>query len=242
MNKILNVAGKELRSYFHTWLGYCVASAALLLNGILFNAFALGDAPKFSSDVLRDFIYFASGIGVATCLVLSLRLIAEEKQNKSLVLLLASPISEREIIWGKFLAAFLLFTMINLLSLYLPCLILLEGKVSLAQIAVGYLGISLLGAAVLAISLFASATASTQLMAGILSVAITFILLLVWKLASKTEPPFRDLLNYAAIHNERFYGFTLGTLHLKDIVYYLSLIVFFTECAVRALEERRIKG
>ncbi len=242
MSKVLVIAFRELRTYFQTWLGYGVAAAALLLSGVLFNAFALGDAPKYSSDVLRDYIYFASGIGIATTLVLSLRLIAEEKQNRSLVLLLSSPVSEREIIWGKFLAAFVLFTLINLISLYLPALILLEGKISFGQIAVGYLGISLIGAAVLALSLFASAIASTQLIAGVIAIAITFILLLLWKLAVKTDAPYRDVLAYISLHNERFSGFTLGVLHLRDLVYYLSLVIFFNECAARALEERRIRG
>ncbi|RYZ58745.1 MAG: hypothetical protein EOP07_06165 [Proteobacteria bacterium] len=80
MNKILIITMRELRSYFSTWLGYIVISAALLLNGILFNTFAMGDAPKFSSDVLKDFFYFSSGIAMVSCMLLAMRLIAEENE------------------------------------------------------------------------------------------------------------------------------------------------------------------
>jgi ABC-2 type transport system permease protein len=242
MNQILTITQRELSSYFSTWLGYGVIFAALLLDGILFNAFALGDAPKFSSDVLRDYFYFASGTGIVAAMLLAMRLIAEEKQNKSLVLLLASPVSDRQIIWGKFLAALALFTGMNLLSVYLPALILIEGKVSASQIAVGYLGLTLLGAAVLAISLFASALAPSQLLAGVSAAAITVVCLLLWMLAARTDSPFKEVLAYASIHNDRFRPFTLGLIHTRDVVYYLSIVIFFTELAARALDERRLKG
>lgn len=242
MKKMLTITARELSAYFTTWLGYGVISAALLLNGILFNAFALGEAPKFSSDVLRDYFYFASGIGIAAALLLAMRLIAEERQSKSLVLLLSSPVSDRQIIWGKFLAAFFLFTLMNVLSLYLPSLIFIEGKVSFSQILVGYLGVSLLGSAVLAIALFASTLAPSQLLAGVAAVAITMVFLLLWMLAVRTDSPFREVLGYVSLHNDRFRPFTQGLVHSRDVIFYLSMTVFFTECAARALEERRLKG
>lgn len=242
MNKILIITMRELRSYFSTWLGYIVISAALLLNGILFNTFAMGDAPKFSSDVLKDFFYFSSGIAMVSCMLLAMRLIAEEKQQKSLVLLFTSPISERQIVWGKFLSAFVMFSLLNVISLYLPALIFLEGKVSLGHVFAGYLGVSLLGASVLAIALYASALAPTQMLAGISAAALTVVMLVLWLLSSRADTPFKEVLAYGAIHSERFKPFTLGIIHLRDLVYYLSVIVFFLECAVRAVEQRRAKG
>ena len=242
MNKIIILMQRELQSYFSTWLGYIVMFAALLLNGILFNAFALGDAPKYSSDVLRDFFYFTSGIGMVAAMLLAMRLIAEERQNRSLVLLFTSPISERQIVWGKFLAAFLMFALLNVLSLYLPALIFLEGKVSLGHILAGYLGVTLLGGMVLAISLYASALAPTQLLAGVGAAAMTGILLLLWLLSARTDAPFKEILAYGSIHNERFRPFSMGILHSRDVIFYLSLTVFFMECAVRATEQRRVRG
>ena len=242
MKKILTLLRRELSAYFSTWLGYIVIFAALLLNGILFNVFAMGDAPKFSADVLRDFFYFSSGIGMVSATLLAMRLIAEEKQNKSLVLLFTSPVSERQIVWGKFLSAFIMFCVLNILSLYLPALVFLEGKVSWGHVFAGYLGVSLLGATVLAIALFASALAPTQLLAGVSAAGITMVLLLLWLLSNRADSPFKEVLAYASIHSERFRPFTLGIIHLRDVVFYLSVVLFFMECSVRALEERRARG
>ncbi|MBC7532911.1 MAG: ABC transporter permease subunit [Oligoflexus sp.] len=242
MNKIFVITMRELRSYFSTWLGYIVIASALLLNGVLFNTFAMGDAPKFSSDVLRDFFYFTSGIGMVASLLLAMRLIAEEKQTKSLVLLFTSPVSERQIIWGKFLAALAIFSLLNLFSLYLPALIFLEGKVSWGHVFAGYAGVSLLGSAVLAIALYASALAPTQMLAGLAAAGMTVLMLVLWLLSNKADSPFKELLSYTSIHSERFRPFTLGIIHLRDLVFYLSVAIFFLECAVRALEQRRARG
>ena len=82
MSKALLVAGRELRSFFSTWMGYIICAAALFIDGLLFNAFAISSTPKFSADVLADFFYFASGISIVSGVFLAMRLIAEEKQNK----------------------------------------------------------------------------------------------------------------------------------------------------------------
>src|SRR6185312_10448810 len=105
MGKALLVAGRELGAFFSTWMGYIICAAALFIDGLLFNAFAVSNSPKFSADVLSDFFYFASGITMVAGLFLSMRLVAEEKQSGTLVLFYTSPISERQLIYGKFLSA-----------------------------------------------------------------------------------------------------------------------------------------
>ncbi len=242
MNKVLTILGRELGSYFSTWLGYIVLAVALLFDGILFNAFALGDAPKYSSDILRDFFFYSSGITMVAALLLAMRLIAEEKQTKSLVLLLTSPLDERQIIWGKFLAALVMLVLLNCLSLYLPGVLFFEGKISIGHVLAGYLGTTLLGAAVLAISLFSSALAPTQLLAGITASLLTVVMLVCWMIAAKTDAPFKDFLSYVSIHSERFRPFSLGIIHVRDLLYYGSVAFFFLECAIRALEGRRTKA
>lgn len=242
MAKILLVARRELGAFFNTWTGYIVIFAALLLDGLLFNIFALGEGNKYSSDILRDFFFFSSGIGMVAGIFMAIHLLAEEKQRGTLLLYFTSPISERQVIYGKFLASAVLFLILNVLSLYLPALIFLEGKVSLGHMASGYLGLFLLGSTVLSLSLFASSLASNQLLAGIGAALFVVIAMLLWVLAAKTDQPFRDLFLYASIHNERFRPFSTGVIHTRDIAYYLSVIVFFLECSVKVLETRRAQG
>ncbi len=242
MNKIWLIARRELGAYFTTWMGYIIIFAALLIDGMLFNSFAIGDEAKFSSDVLKDFFFFSSGIGMVAAVFLAMRLLAEEKQTGTIVLFYTSPLSERQLVYGKFLSALIMFVILQVLSVYLPCLIFLEGKVSLGHMAAGYLGVTLLGAGVLAISLFASVVSPNQLIAGISAAAMTVFFLLLWLLSYRVDEPFREIFSYISIHNERFRPFSNGVLHTRDVVFYLSLVFFFLECSIKSLETRRLQG
>ncbi len=242
MGKCFLVAGRELGAFFSTWMGYVICAAALFIDGLLFNAQAVSNSPKFSADVLADFFYFASGISMVAGVFLAMRLIAEEKQNGTIVLFYTSPISERQLVYGKFLSALLFSIVIHILSLYLPALIFINGKVSLGHLASGYLVLLLIGASAIAITLFASTISPNQLIAGVTGTLFTVTFLVLWMVADIVEPPFKDVFSYLAIHNKHFSPFSQGIVHTRDIIYYLSLVFFFLECSVRALEARRWKG
>jgi ABC-2 type transport system permease protein len=242
MSKALLVAGRELRAFFTTWMGYIICAAALFITGLLFNAFAVSSNPKFSADVLSDFFYFASGISMVAGVFLAMRLVAEEKQNGTIVLFYTSPITERQLIYGKFLSALIFSAVILALSLYMPALIFINGKVSLGHLASGYLVLFFLGSAAISVTLFASTIAPNQLIAGVTGALFTVTLLVLWMVSEIVEPPFKDLFAYLAIHNKHFSPFSQGIVHTKDVIYYISLTVFFLECSVRALEARRWRG
>lgn len=242
MGKIWLVATRELGAYFRTWTGYIIGAAALLINGLLFNAFAIGDQAKYSAEVLEDFFYFSSGLSMVAAIFLAMRLFAEEKQTGSLVLFYTSPVTERAFVYGKFLSAFIFFLFLQALSLYLPALIFIEGKVSFGHLAAGYLGVTLLGAATLGVALFASVASPNQMVAGILGAAITVSLLVLWLLSGVVDEPFKGLFSYLAIHNQHFTPFSRGIVHVVDIVFYVSALAFFLECSIRVLEARRVEG
>jgi ABC-2 type transport system permease protein len=242
MGKCLLVAGRELRAYFSTWMGYVICAAALFIEGLLFNAYAVGNQPKVSADVLADYFYFASGMTMVAGVFLAMRLLAEEKQNGTLVLFYTSPISERQIVYGKFLSALCFSFIIQLLSLYMPGLVFMVGKVSLGHLAAGYLMLTLLGASAISISLFASAISPNQLVAGVTGALFLVTFLILWMVADVVSPPLKELFGYLAIHNRHFVPFSQGIVHTRDVIYYGSVVVFFLECSVRALEARRWQG
>ena len=242
MTRGLLIVSRELRAFFTTWTGYVIAALTLFIDGLLFNAFAIGKSPKFSATVLSDFFYFSSGVTMVAGIFLAIRLLAEEKQTGTLVLFFTSPVSERELVYGKFLSAFIFLTAIHLVSLYLPILILLNGKISLGHLASGYLALSLIGGAVLALAVFCSAIAPSQLIAGILASCLLVTMLIMWIMAGVVEAPFRDLFSYLALHNDHFTSFGRGLVHVKHVVYYLSVCVFFLECTVWVLKVRRWQG
>ena len=238
MSKILLIARREFGAYFATFSGYLILAAYLLISGLLFNIYALGREAKFSQDVLADYFYYSSGMVMVAAVILAMRLIAEERQTHTLVLLQTAPVTEREVVWGKFLSALAFFGVLLLVSLYLPALVFINGKISVLQIMTGYLGLLLLGSACIAIALLASSWSQSQLMAGTIGALMVVLLLITWMIARITDEPLKGLMYYLALHNLHFRTFSRGTLHLRDVIYYCGVTIFFLECAVRSLESR----
>ena len=233
------IARRELAAYFASLSGYVIMAAYLLVSGLLFNTFAVGSEPRLSQEVLEQFFYFSSGMAMVSGILLAMRLIAEERQMHTLVLLRTAPVTERQVIWGKFLSATLFLALALALSLYMPALIFLHGKVSLLQIATGYLGLLLIGAACISITLLASVWSPTQLIAGVVGGLLVALLLISWLLGRVTEEPLKEFFVYLALHNLHFRTFSTGTLHLRDVVYYVGVIVVVLEAATRSLASWR---
>ena len=232
---------RELAAYLKSPLGWVVAAAVLLLAGLLFYAEALGPSAgaRLSADVVTRFFFNTSGLVSIAAVALSIRLITEERQTGSMVLLHTAPVRDREIVVGKFLAAFVFLAGITLATAYLPLLVLVNGKVSWGHLAVGYLGMLLLGGAVLSIGLFASALTRTQLAAAVAGAALTGLMFLFWPLSFVVGPPLARVFAGLGIHGRHFTGFQAGVLHLRDVVYYLFVIYFFLLLSTRTLEARR---
>ena len=232
---------REFNAYLRLPIGYIVGAVVLFLDGIMFWGIALrpDQGELLSGDVLSVFFYLASGMTTIAAVVLSLRLIAEERQTGTQLLLDTSPVRDREIVLGKFLAALAFLSILNAATIYMPMLILVNGKISIGQIVAGYMGLTLLGGAVLAIGLFGSALSRNQLVAAAVTSVITGMFYLFWQLSAAVEYPLSRFFAALAIHQRHFIGFQQGIFHLRDIVYYLSLTWFFLYLATRVMEAKR---
>lgn len=241
MSAALAIARRELAAYLRSAVGYIVAAAVLLLDGLLFYALALGPeaGERLSGEVLTRFFYTASGLTAVAAVALSVRLIADERHSGTQVLLNTSPVRDWEIVAGKFASALAFLTGITLLTLYMPLLIFVNGRVSVAHVLVGYLGLTLLGAAVLAVGVFASSLTRHPLVAAALGALLTTTLFLFWPLSSLVDPPLSRVLAGLAIHGRHFSGFQAGLLHLRDVVYYLAITYFFLLAATKTMEAKR---
>jgi len=238
MKNALLIAGRELRSYVRSPLGWVVAAAMLLLDGLLFQAGAMGGT-RLSAQVLADFFYYISGVTMIGAIAMSMRLIAHEREKGTLVLVNTAPVRDSHIVFGKFIALFSFLLVVTALTAYMPALILVNGRVSIGHILVGYLGIVLLGAAAVSIGLFASAFARTQVIAAVLGAAVLGIMILLWMAAKVSDPPVNNFLLSMAIHHERQRGFMTGVLKFDNVVYYLAVTYFFLLAAIKTLEARR---
>ena len=238
MNTLL-IARREIATYLKTPAGYIIVAAVLLIDGILFNAYAMGGRPRLSSDVLEDFFFFSSGTTMIACILLSMRLLAEERQTGTIVLLYTSPVREVEVVLGKYLSALAFFAGLTALTIYMPLLIFVNGKVSFGHVLSGYLGLFLLGSATLAVGLFGSSLAKSQVVAAIVSAATVVAMLLLWKIGQVADPPFDDLFAALSLHNRRFNSFQRGIVEVSHVVYYLSVTYVFLLGTTKVLESRR---
>ncbi len=169
MNNVLLIARRELGAYLRTMSGYIIIALMLLVDGLLFNGCATVGVAKKSSEVLADFFYLSSGIGLIGAIFLSMRLLAEERQTGTIQLLYSSPVNDLEIVLGKFLSALAFLALFLAASLYIPALVFAYGKVSLGHLAAGYLGLLLLGAMCMAVGTFGSALTKSQVVAAVLT-------------------------------------------------------------------------
>ncbi len=239
MNKVWFIMRRELMGYLRSPIGAIIIFAVLVLDGLLFNAFAIGTGSKKSSDVLEAFFYLSSGSILAGSVFVGMRLIAEERQMGTFTLLATSPVKEWQIVLGKYLSALVFLAVMTALTVYMPLLVMVNGKVSFAHILAGYLGLLLIGGAGLALVLFASALAPNQLVAAIVGAVLVVLFLMLWLLSRVAGAPLNDLVGYLSIHDKHFRPFMRGVVSLQDVVFYLSFIYVALCATTRVVEARR---
>lgn len=239
MRAISIIYRRELGTYLRSPYGWVIAAILLLIFGLAFQGFAMS-GEMLSAFVLERFFYVASGIPLVGGVLLSFRLLSEERQNHSMVLLNTSPVRDSEIVLGKFLAALTFLAIVLVLSVYMPILIKVNGKITASQVLVGYIGLLLIGAATLAIGLFASSLTRQQLIAAVIAAAMVTVMCFIHFLANKVDPPLKDALEQIDLWWMHYqYGFMKGVLNLKDVVYYVAATYFFLLLAIKTLEAKR---
>jgi ABC-2 type transport system permease protein len=239
MRAISIIYRRELGTYLRSPYGWVIAAILLLIFGLFFQGFAMS-GEMLSAYVLERFFYVASGIPLVGGVLLSFRLLSEERQNHSMVLLNTSPIRDSEIVIGKYLAALTFLAIVLLLSVYMPILIKVNGKITTGQVVVGYFGLLLIGSATLSIGLFASALTRQQLIAAVIAAAMIAVLCFIHLLSNKVDPPLKEVIEQLDLWWVHFqYGFMKGVLNLKDVVYYVATTYFFLLLSVKTLEAKR---
>jgi len=237
---------RELSSYFRSPVAYIVAAVALLVAGVIFQGVALGAGARLSADVLQQYFWTMSGVVQILGLAMSFWVIAMERYQNTIVLLNTSPVRDFDIVMGKFVSLVLFLAFVLLLSVYLPLLILVNGKITMSQLVVGYLGLLLLGSTSLAIGLFGSALSPAQLgaagilIAGVVAVVINGVMVLLFPLAKNMDPPVQTVFQQLDLWHVHFQqGFMKGIFNLRDLVYYLGVIYFFLLLAIKTMELKR---
>lgn len=239
MKSVYLIARREAVSILRSPQGFVIAALYLALVGLDFNLRVMGGGAKYSADVLTGFFHELSGFTMFFSVFISMGLVAKERETGTFPLILTSPVKDFEIILGKFFGAYFFLALLTLVTVYMPMLVMVNGKVSWGHVCAGYMGVLLLGAAVLAIGTFSSALTRSQIVAVFVTLGIGVPMVLFWLLGRFADRPLNDIFAYLAIHNIHFAPFKAGKVHLRDVVYYLSVSAFFLFAAARSLESRR---
>jgi len=240
MNALL-VARRDLGAYLGSMSAYVIIAALLLLNGLFFHAWALGsESARYSHEVLEDFFYLNWGFAVATAVLLTMRSFADEAAQGTETLLRTSVVSDGAVVLGKWLAAMGMVSIFVVLTVYMPGLIFVNGKVSITHVTVGYSGVLMAGMVASAIGVFCSALFRNQIASGIVAgVIAVYMSVLAWMVAEIVAAPFSEIAAYTALFNQHFVPFMEGRFALSSVVYHLSLTAGFLLAAAHVLHSRR---
>ena len=239
MRAIFLIVGRELGAYFKGMSGWIIAAGVMMLWGVFFNVQALGDTEKLSSKVLQDFFFYSMGMVMVASVLLSMRLIAEEQHDGTMVLLLTSPASDWQITLGKWLSALVFVLLLLGVSSFMPLLVMLRGSVHPGHLVSGYLGLVCIGAATTAMGTFTSSLTSSQVVSVILGAILAVLTCVMWLFSKVASPPLDELLAYLDFYYRHFQDFREGTIHTRSLVFFGSVTFFFLLLTRQVLGARR---
>ena len=235
---MLTILKREFKSFFHTAVGYVFMGVFLTISSVMFFMVILkqrsGDLPVFIGDM--------SYLWMLLSPVLTMKLLAEDRQKKTDQLLLTSPVSPAGIVAGKYLAAVAVLGITVLLTMLYAVIVALYGRVWPAELCVCTLGFFLQGCAFTALDLYISGCCTTPVLAAILSFGANLTLWMMDLLADSVNIPWLcDILSFLSLYS-RNEPFLMGQLSFAGMIYDLCFVLAFLAAAVFHMNNRRYRG
>ena len=257
MNNILAIAHKEIKGYFGSPIAYAVIGFSAILFGWFFinllyyfdrmslqAGMGLGGPPQpvnVNEMLISPLFLNVSVILLFTLPLITMRTYAEEKRSGTIELLLTSPLTDLQIVMGKFLGGLVLYGAMLAVTLVHMAILFAYGNPEWRPIATGYLGLILMGACFLSLGLFVSSLTRNQIIAGMVTFAVFLMFWVINWIATFMGPTSQAVLNYLSI-TEHLNDFARGVIDTKHVVYYLSFIAFSLFLTVRAVDSERWRG
>ena len=235
---MLSIWKRELQGYFFTPVGYVFMGVFTTLSSVFFFLTIM----KSRSSDLLSFIGTMSYLWMLLCPVLTMRLLAEEKQKRTDQLLLTSPVSLPGVVLGKYLAAVTVMGMTVLLTGLFVLIVALYGQVYPGELLTGYLGFVLQGCAFIALDLFISGCTSNQVTAVVAAFGANFVVWMLDLIQSAVNFDWVNaILSFFSLY-ERTEPFLMGQLSFASVGYDLSFAAAFIVLTIHWLDARRYRG
>ncbi len=260
MRNVFSIVERELRAYFASPIAYAVLTIFVFLSGLFFQIiltqivqevqlrdmqgqrFGTGPQPvDMPGFISQRFLGSLSVILLFMLPMITMALFSEEKRRGTIELLLTAPLTDLQVVMGKYLAA-VSFYGIMLATTFVPISILfIYSEPAAGPILTGYLGLFLYGVSLLAVGLFISTLTENQIIAGAVSFAVAMMLWLVDALAANATSTTRAILTHLSLlgHLDDFIKGVLSTPH---VIFYLSLTTLGLFLTYRSIESMRWRG
>ena len=257
MSNVLAIAQKELKSYFASPIAYIVIGFWALLYGYFFvailsffvrqsmqmNQMGMGGAQvmNINQQLIRPLLQNVTILILFLMPMVTMRTYSEEKRSGTIELLLTSPLTDFQIIMGKFVGAMALYAvMLAVTGIHLG-LLFYFGHPEWKPILLGYVGLFLLGGCFISVGLFISSLTKNQIVAGMVTFAVFLMLWVITWIGSFSGPTVDKLTAYLSII-DHFDDFQKGVLDSTHLVYYVSFITFGLFLTAKSVDSERWRG
>ena len=255
MRNTLAIARKELRSYFTSPIGYIAVGVFALLYGYFYVAmldyfvrqsmqagqFGGPQTMNVNQMMIRPLLQNVTILLLFVMPMITMRAYAEEKRSGTIELLLTSPLSDAEIILGKFLGALLLWCVMLAVSLLHLALLYAYGRPEWKPIVTAYLGLVLMGGCFISVGLFISSLTKNQIVAAVVTFAVFLFLWIITWIGSFSGPTVDKATQYLSIVDQ-FDDFAKGVIDTSHLIYYVSFIGFGLFLTAKSVDSERWRG
>jgi len=255
LNNILAIARKELKAYFASPIAYVVIGLFALMFGFFYYTLLGifieqgmrmmglqgGPTQNVNEQMIRPLFLNASVLLLFVLPMITMRTYSEEKRSGTIELLLTSPLTDVDIIMGKFLGAMALYAAMLAVTLVHVGVLFAFGTPEWIPIATGYLGLLLMGGCFISIGLLISSFTRNQIVAVMATFAVFLLLWVINWAGPLTGPTTQAVLDYLSI-TSHLDDFTRGIVDTKHVVYYVSFIAFGLFLTARSVDTERWRG
>ena len=233
MRRFLVLLAKEEKALFSSPIAYVLMTVFLLIMGYSFTlALFISHAMTLVHLFFQMFVLL-----LLTVPIITMRLIAEERKLRTMEILLTSPVTETQVVLAKFVASMSLIVLMLVLSGAYAVVLAIYGNPDWGPIFSGYLGLVLLGAALVGVGLLTSALTTNQVIAALLSLSVFLLLWIIDEYGYLLPEPFDSLVVNMSL-SVHFKPFATGSMYLSDVAFYLSATMLTLFFSVRALAWR----
>jgi len=254
MRNIAAIAQREVNAYFASPIAYVLIGFFALLFGWFFYvplAFFIQQSSQMGMNPTQALNINQMLVGPTlmntTVIMLflfpliTMRTYAEEKRSGTIELLLTSPVTDVEIIIGKFLGAMLLYAAMLAVTMLHMAILFIFGDPEWKPIATGYLGLLLMGGCFLSLGLFISSLTKNQIVAAMATFAVFLMLWVINWISTFVGPTTQTVLQYLSL-TEHFDDFAKGIIDTKHVIYYLSFMAFGLFLTAKSVDSERWRG